>query len=459
MKKKIASMSLAAMMGVGAIAATLPTNVMADKLDDLNNQSENLKKEQSGIDSKLNKADSEIQRLQDEQKTVESEIKRLDTEIKDAETKITEKNNEIKAKNEEIERLKKEIEILIDRIEKRNELLKDRARSMQESGGVVSYMDVLLGAQSFSDFIGRVGAVATIVEADQVILKEHQADKDKLEETQAKVKEELASLEKMRNELEQMKSKLSDQKKQQDNLKSILKKEEDHKHAEKVSMEEEKEILAAQDKAIQQAIKNEKDRQAEIARKAEEARQAEIARQEEAKKQEAAKAATNNNSNSGSSNSGGSSNKGNSGGGQQVSAPPVSSGHWTKPAAAGILTSGLGQRWGSFHAGVDIAAGGTVPIFAAADGVVINSYYSSSYGEVVFIAHSIDGQTYTTVYAHMRNGSRQVSNGQTVSKGQQIGLMGNTGDSKGQHLHFELHRGGWNNAKSNAINPVGIVPL
>ena len=67
------------------------------------------------------------------------------------------------------------------------------------------------------------------------------------------------------------------------------------------------------------------------------------------------------------------------------------------------------------------------------------------------ISHSINGQTYTTVYAHLN--SRSVGNMQTVSKGQVIGYMGNTGDSFGQHLHFELHRGGWNAAKSNAINP------
>jgi murein DD-endopeptidase MepM/ murein hydrolase activator NlpD len=73
------------------------------------------------------------------------------------------------------------------------------------------------------------------------------------------------------------------------------------------------------------------------------------------------------------------------------------------------------------------------------------------------IAHSINGQTYTTVYAHMS--SRSVGDGAVVSKGQQIGYMGNTGDSYGQHLHFELHRGPWNAAKSNAINPVGNVPL
>jgi len=54
--------------------------------------------------------------------------------------------------------------------------------------------------------------------------------------------------------------------------------------------------------------------------------------------------------------------------------------------------------------------------------------------------------------------SRLVGNGATVHKGQQIGVMGSTGDSTGQHLHFEVHRGSWNYAKTNAINPMSVLP-
>ena len=115
----------------------------------------------------------------------------------------------------------------------------------------------------------------------------------------------------------------------------------------------------------------------------------------------------------------------------------------------------MGPRWNKQHAGIDIAASGTVAIVAAADGVVSRSYFSSSYGNVVFISHSIDGQLYTTVYAHMS--SRQASSGQVVAKGEQIGYMGNTGHSYGQHLHFEVHQGPWNAAKSNAVNPLNYV--
>jgi murein DD-endopeptidase MepM/ murein hydrolase activator NlpD len=54
--------------------------------------------------------------------------------------------------------------------------------------------------------------------------------------------------------------------------------------------------------------------------------------------------------------------------------------------------------------------------------------------------------------------SRKVSEGAVVAKGQQIGIMGNTGHSFGQHLHFELHKGPWNYSKSNAVNPLNYIP-
>ena len=147
---------------------------------------------------KLMKRHDQIETLQEEQQQVNKEINRIDLAIGDTTTKISEKNAQIEEINVEIEKLNLEIEELIKRIEERNELLKERAVSYQESGGMVSYIDVLVGAQSFSDFIDRVGAVAVILDADQSILKEQNADKEALEQKQAKVKSDLAELENMR---------------------------------------------------------------------------------------------------------------------------------------------------------------------------------------------------------------------------------------------------------------------
>ncbi|MGG0177815.1 murein hydrolase activator EnvC family protein [Gottfriedia acidiceleris] len=130
--------------------------------------------------------------------------------------------------------------------------------------------------------------------------------------------------------------------------------------------------------------------------------------------------------------------------------------NFTRPAE-GYVSSGFGYR--SFdhetHFGVDIAKKGSTPIVSIANGVVIRAYHSSSYGNVVFITHNIKGKVFTSVYAHMQK--YQVSTGQTVSKGQKIGTMGNTGHSFGQHLHFELHDGQWNEAKSNAVDPAKYI--
>ncbi|WP_416045955.1 lysozyme family protein [Priestia megaterium] len=119
----------------------------------------------------------------------------------------------------------------------------------------------------------------------------------------------------------------------------------------------------------------------------------------------------------------------------------------------GVVTSEMKQRWGRAHEGLDIAKAGTVPIKAAASGTVSKSYVSASYGEVIFIVHSINGQTFETVYGHMRKGSRRFKEGDKVNQGTQIGIMGSTGRSTGQHLHFEIHKGRW----KNPVNPRNYI--
>ena len=125
-----------------------------------------------------------------------------------------------------------------------------------------------------------------------------------------------------------------------------------------------------------------------------------------------------------------------------------------RPTSVTNLSNPFRTTGSNKHFGVDFAKSGTNPIAAAADGTVSRSYVSSSYGECIMIVHQVGGQVWETVYAHLRSGSRRVSVGERVKAGQTIGVMGNTGQSTGQHLHFELHRGRWNSAKSNAVNPI-----
>ncbi|HDR7634765.1 TPA: SH3 domain-containing protein [Bacillus mycoides] len=137
---------------------------------------------------------------------------------------------------------------------------------------------------------------------------------------------------------------------------------------------------------------------------------------------------------------------------QAKTAQPASIPAVFKFPTQGKISSTFDMRWEQMHYGIDIAAQGNVSIQAAAAGKVVKSYYSASYGNVVFIAHQINGKLYTTVYAHMKD--RTVQAGDQVQTGQLVGHMGNTGHSYGQHLHFELHNGEWNFEKTNAVNPL-----
>jgi murein DD-endopeptidase MepM/ murein hydrolase activator NlpD len=114
------------------------------------------------------------------------------------------------------------------------------------------------------------------------------------------------------------------------------------------------------------------------------------------------------------------------------------------PLANYTLGQGFGTRGGA-HMGVDMLAPAGTPIFAAAAGVVKVSQESyGGYGVAVTIDHVINGQRVGTLYGHMIYGSRQVVPGQTVQAGQVIGLVGSTGRSTANHLHFETYINGSN---------------
>jgi murein DD-endopeptidase MepM/ murein hydrolase activator NlpD len=122
---------------------------------------------------------------------------------------------------------------------------------------------------------------------------------------------------------------------------------------------------------------------------------------------------------------------------------------WVQPVN-GTITDTFGTRHGK-HKGIDIAAPEGEEIVSVSDGKVTKSYYSDSYGNVVFIEHP---EGYETVYAHLSK--RNVKEGETVKKGQVVGIIGNTGISTGTHLHFELHEGEWTYEKEHALDPLFV---
>ncbi|MGN2635857.1 peptidoglycan DD-metalloendopeptidase family protein [Nocardia takedensis] len=105
--------------------------------------------------------------------------------------------------------------------------------------------------------------------------------------------------------------------------------------------------------------------------------------------------------------------------------------------AAGTFTSGYGARWGVQHLGVDIAGPIGTPIYAVADGTVIESGPAAGFGMWVRLLHD-DGTI--TIYGHIDTST--VSQGERVMAGDQIATIGNRGFSTGPHCHFEVWQNG-----------------
>ena len=133
--------------------------------------------------------------------------------------------------------------------------------------------------------------------------------------------------------------------------------------------------------------------------------------------------------------------------------PIFSDGYWTWPNSCKHISSPYGMRWGKLHDGLDIACPINSTIFAAADGVVVESSFTSTNGNYVIIQHN----SYYTIYGHLNK--RLVNVGDKVKGGDKIGLEGQTGFATGPHVHFGIWKGYPYRAGSNSINPATYFNL
>lgn len=402
------------------LAVQAPVSYAAN-LSDLKEEKKEAEQKKNQLSESIKDKSSEINSIENKQETILNQISALNQEINKTDAEIEEVTKNIQQTNKEITELQKEIEYLQKKIEERTELLDERARAIQ-AGGKVNYLDVLLGSSSFVDFIDRVSAVTTLIDADRQIMRDQKTDQQNIEEQQALLKNKKKSLEDNQKKLEGLRASFDAQKVEKNKLIDELEAEQSRLNQEKRLLQEEYSEAIQVSKELENQIVAEQNR---------------IAQQQQQ--------------------------AGNNGGGNTVSngnVPAVSAGTWTTPAK-GRFTSAFGWRnigFGSeFHYGIDIANSKGTPIVAAANGVVSYAGWMNGYGNVIMLTHSINGQTFASVYAHLS--AIQVSKGQSVNKGGQIGLMGNTGRSFGSHLHFEIHVGPWTGSRSNAVNPLRYISL
>lgn len=505
---------LTSLSSVLALSILIPT-ANAENLDKLEEKKQEAQQQQSELNSGINEKAGQINQNASKLEQLAAKIEGLNTQINETEAKINQVQAKIEGTKIEIDELRKSIDELEQKIAERTGLLKERARAIQLSGGSVDYIDVLLGANSFIDFIDRFSAVNTLIEADREIMRNQAADKKELAEQKAQVESKLADQETRRSELVGLKASFDGQKQEQAGLVNELGAEQQRLAAEKGSLENKYSEVIEISEDLEKQIATEQARLAEIARKAEEERLRKIAAEkaaaearakaaaeaqakaaaaearaqaaeqaraqatakdearaeeaaEEARAQAAAEAARAEEAREAEA---ASSSQATAAPAPKTESPsvspvpeaavapaPSSSAMFIRPVS-GRYSSGFGGRdigeGAESHLGQDIANATGTPISASASGYVSFAGVMGAYGNVVILTHSINGQSYSTVYAHMS--AINVSSGQAVSQGQTVGLLGSTGRSTGPHLHFEIHIGSWNGSRSNAVNPMNYL--
>ena len=371
MKRKVISVFLAGIMLLG-----FTTTVMADSLQDLQDQA-------SDINATIKEQESRRDEIKEERATALDEIESIENSIGKYEVEIENLESEISSLESDIEKKKEEIKQLEEDYKQKDKQLQEKLVFAQKYGQI-SYLDVLLGSDNFMDFISNAHIVSELTEADNQMMEE-------IEKSQKQIG-------KVKKELESEKSELDTSKKSVEAKQKQL-------AVNKQAKEEKVASLSAEDKKVQAELEDYKTKLRQI--------DAEIKKKEE----EANKNGIYTGSFSG------------------TLGWPLSSSSQNYNA----ITSYFGNRESPVpgastnHRGIDIGVSTGTPVYSSADGYVLDVQYTGVRGLFVLIKH---GNNLYTRYQHLS--SSNVSAGQYVKRRQQIARSGNSGIGSGPHLHFEV---------------------
>jgi murein DD-endopeptidase MepM/ murein hydrolase activator NlpD len=257
--------------------------------------------------------------------------------------------------------------------------------------GDLGYLNVLISARSFSDFVERWEDLRLLIAANQHAVRERKAAEGAVASVEAELERTKMQLAQEQQAQEQAKSQLDSLATERRNLVSLTAQEKSQVASQVAQMED----LSAAEEAQLESLIQERQREIEAQRKAAGIASGAVE---------------------------------DSGGAGQFSWP-----------VTGTITSPFGWRSNPFggapemHPGLDIAAPTGTTVTAAASGTIIMAQWYGGYGNYILIDH---GGGYSTGYGHLS--AIYVSNGQAVKRGQAIGAVGSTGNSTGPHLHFEV---------------------
>lgn len=394
-----------------AVLLMLPVRTLATTIDEVQNRQEELKQENEDLQAK-------IDALKEDEEAALAYQEELTGKIDENEQKIDQARATIEEMNGKIKELEARLSLSEEKYQGTIDAFKERLKALYVSGGSsLGTLEILLDSESLSEFFTRQELVEVMAQRDQSMLDqldaymaETQSDREELVVAQQEVADSKKAIEAAQDELE--------------------------------VLYEENDLLVAslegqQAQAQEQIAANEAE-DAELQAQLE-ALIAERNRQEEEKRQQALQ---NQQAQNGGSDGGEGATQPSGGTGVEPVTPGLQSGFspiWPLPGVGvGSITGHFGDMYfNGPHNGLDIGASYGTPIVAAQAGEVISAQYHWSWGNNVLIWHN---ETFSTRYAHMS--SIAVSAGQYVEQGQIIGYVGSTGESFGNHLHFEVYYGG-----------------
>ncbi|MGN0205123.1 MAG: murein hydrolase activator EnvC family protein [Coprococcus sp.] len=408
---------------VAAISFSLAVPAMAATKEEVQNQIDNLKNQQSELESQL-------ESLKKNKTDTESYIKDLDEKIKVYLGKVQEVSAQIEETEAEIALTQENLEQAKEDEQQQYKALKARIKAMYESGNV-SYVQMLLGSGDLKSLLNDQEYISKINEYDHNLLTNLQQIRDQIAAYEAELEEQKELQEAQKEEYELEKASLE---------KVVAEKEEeliaigadiDSVNYNIVTTQEE---IDAENALLAEIIEQERKAAEEAARRKAEEEEARRRAEEEAQKQQSESSS--------------------SSGGYEGSSPssPSSSTGMIWPVGSTYITSYFGYRnsptagASTYHQGIDIAASEGSAIWAAASGTVTTASYSSAMGNYVVISH---GNGLSTVYEHCS--ALYVSAGDYVSQGSTIAAVGSTGISTGAHLHFGVMENG------SYVNPLYYV--
>jgi len=361
----------------------------ASELEKIRSEIKKLQQKMNDVDANLKKVQQDKQNVLNQKEVTMEQINELSAHIHSLEEELKLVDGRIAESEESLLQAGQELEDTKARIEERGELLDARVRLMY-TNGFVSYLDVLLSATSFSDFLDRFDSLQSILAQDKAILEAHKADKELIEQKKAQIEAELAGLQELYSKKEDYYNLLVDKEKEKEVMilqynRQIEALDQRAEELEEISEEQEKQLM-------------------ELARKEKAAIEAE-------KKKKNTVYYT---------------------GGKL--GMPIKDYKYVSSKFGPRTHPVTGQKFKQ-HNGIDFAAASGTDIFAAESGTVIVAQSMSGYGNTVIIDH---GNGLWTLYGHIRKGGIKVKAGEVVKKGQKIAEVGSTGVSTGPHLHFEV---------------------